>query len=250
MYVRTLWCDYRDKLAESGLAVTAVRHPLIGNPAGAMVGDQVIPAETLRHTSTGLAIRDLLTRVPDAVMVEIGGGFGGQAFQVLSLCRDAGAPVRQYLDFDIPEVLFVASYFLMTALPAERFRLYGEGDVVTGGGDYTIGLFPHYAIAELPASSADLVFNSNSFSEMDESSSRAYLAAIDRVSRRYFMHINHEVRLQFQQPDGTLSRNAIGSELVPDPASFTRVYKKPRFHGRPEDSVYPAFEYLYERALP
>lgn len=247
MYVRTLWCDYRDKLRDLGFDLSRMAYPPVGNPAGIRVNDSVVSIETLRHAYEGCAIAQLLSDVPGAVVLEIGGGFGGQAFQTIEQCRGSGAPVARYLDFDIPEVLLVAGYFLMMAFPGLEFRLYGEGPVSARDGErFDVGLFPHFAIDRVEPLSVDLLYNSNSFAEMDESVSRHYLEVVNRVCRRYFMHCNHETRLVFRGPDGTVSRNALGSELVPD-ASFKRIYKVPRVFGRPEDRDFKAFSYLYER---
>jgi hypothetical protein len=82
---------------------------------------------------------------------------------------------------------------------------------------------------------------------MDRASTLAYLGVIERACRKYFSHINHETRLRHRGPDGTMCVNVIGSELLPDPHRFRRIFKKPRVFCLPEDRPHPAFEYLYER---
>jgi hypothetical protein len=111
---------------------------------------------------------------------------------------------------------------------------------------FDVGLFPHFAVDRLPDASVDLVLNTHSFSEMDESASRHYLGVVNRACRRYFMHVNHERRMEFRQPDGTRSRNALGSELVPDPRAFKRIHRYPSTFGRPEDRPFRLHAYLYE----
>ena len=248
MYVKSVWCDYRDKLVDVGGDIADIRHPMIGNPAGIPVNGSVLPIETLRHAYNACSIAALLEDVPEPVITEIGGGFGGQALQTIDRLEKVGNPASKYLDFDIPEVLFVASYFLLTSLPERRFRLFGEGEISPNAkGDFDIGLFPHFTIAELSDLSVDLAFNSHSFSEMDAPTSNEYLRILDRICARYLLHINHEVRLTVDQPDGSRSENNIGSELVPDPKIFKRIYKRPRVYGRPEDRAFKSFAYLYER---
>ena len=95
--------------------------------------------------------------------------------------------------------------------------------------------------------SVDLFHNSCSFSEMDSASARGYLTIIERTCRRYFSHINHEVRFKIRNSDGSTSVNIIGSEMIPNPVLFKRIFKKPRVFCLPEDRPFPAFEYLYER---
>lgn len=248
IYAKTVWCDYRDKLIEIGGDVNDIEHPMVGNPAGIPVNGSVIPTETLRHAYNAYSIADLLVDVERPVVVEIGGGFGGQAFQTVDRLRKVSNPISKYLNFDIPEVLFIASYFLMKSLPELRFRLYGEGRVSTDAEEeFDIGLFPYFSIGELSDRSVDLAFNSHSFSEMDGSTSSAYLRILNRICSRYFMHINHETRLTFEQTDGSKSENKLGSELVPDMSVFKRIYKRPRVYGRPEDRPFKSFAYLYER---
>jgi len=186
-----------------------------------------------------------LKDTPGAVIAEIGGGIGAQAYQVLQ--SPAASPAK-YLLFDIPEMAAVSSYFLLSALPEKRIRLFGEGPVSTAAGaDYDVAVLPHFAIVELAADSVDLFHNSCSFSEMDRASTRACLQVIERACRRYFSHINHEVRLRYCYRDGSTSENLIGSEVVPDPQRFRRIFQKPRVFCLPEDRPYPTYEYLYER---
>ena len=245
-YIKTVWCDYRDKLSDAGFDLSKLVHPDIGNPAGLSMNGTVIPIETLRHAYNGFAISNLLRDVSDPTVVEIGGGFGGQAFQTIHQMRTHDRPVGKYFDFDIPEVLIPASYFLLKAFPDLQIRLFGE-DPDGVSGKFDVGIFPHFTIDHLTDLSVDLVFNSNSFSEMDDVASEHYLAVIGRTCKRYFMHVNHEERLIFSYPDGSSSRNLVGSELVPDPEKFKRIYKRPRIFQRPEDRPFKSFVYLYER---
>ncbi|MHC4070779.1 MAG: putative sugar O-methyltransferase [Planctomycetota bacterium] len=244
IYVKTVWCDYRDKLIDSGFDLSQISCPVVGNPAGIPLNGSTIQIETLRHAYNAFGIRNLLKNIELPVVVEIGGGFGGQAYQTVVQCRQSGLPVGKYLDFDIPEVQIVASYFLLKAFPEEKVCLFGEGEL---SDSFTIGVFPHFAIDNLPNSSADLVFNSHSFSEMDSESALHYLSVVNRVCRKYFMHINHEVPLRFLQPDGSISTNVVSSKMTPSPDHFSRVYKRPRPLERPEDKFFKSFAYLYER---
>lgn len=249
-YVKTVWCDYRNKLIDAGFDLTKLTHPNIGNPAGFHVGGKVIPIEALRHAYNGLVITNLLRDIINPVIVEIGGGFGGQAFQTIYQLRENNNKIGKYFDFDIPEVQIVVSYFLLRAFPELKIRLYGEGAISTAETEaFEIGIFPHFTIDRLADSSTDLVFNTNSFAEMDETASNHYIAVTNRICRHYFLHVNHEIRFVFSYPDGSESRNALGSELVPDKTKFKRLYKRPRLFQRPEDKPFKSFAYLYERII-
>jgi len=246
-YIKSVWCEYRDKLLDIDADLSKISHPQIGNPAGIKLNEQVMPIETFRHAYNAHSIAGLLENVAQPTIMEIGGGFGGQAYQTIERLRQTGNPSSEYLNFDIPEVMFVCSYFLLKALPEARIRLYGEGDISAGTKEFDIGLFPHFTMDSVPNLAVDLVFNSHSFSEMDAKTSSHYLSIINRVCRRYFLHINHEFRLNFKYSDGTTSCNNLGSEMIPDKRHFKRIYKRPRVYGKPEDKPFKSFAYLYER---
>ena len=244
-YVKYLWSDYRDKLVSLDHDIQKVAFPAVGNPSGVFLNGNILPIETLRHAYHAVEMNQLLRNVPKANIVEIGAGFGGQAWQAMQI---AGDRVSKYVIFDIPEVAAISSYFLLSALPEKKIRLFGEGNVsVDISESFDLAIFPHFAIAQLPDSSVDLFYNSCSFSEMDGASAREYLSVVERSCRRYFLHDNHDTVLKFINPDGSTSLNVIGSKLLPDAKLFKRVFKKPRVHNRPEDRPFVQFEYLYER---
>lgn len=247
LYLRTVWCEYRDKLLSYGFAPEQIRAPLIGNPFGVRFNGDVLTINTLRHLHHAAEMRDWLSDIPQATVVEIGGGFGGQAYQTIRL---ASPGIAKYVIFDIPEAAAIASYYLMAALPNHRIRLFGEGTVsVAADEPYDVAVFPHFAIGQLAADSVDLFHNACSFAEMDSASSLEYLRIIERTCRRYFSHINHETNFTFLDSDGATSRNVIGSKLIPDTAKFKRVFKKPRVFFLPEDELerFVSYEYLYEQ---
>ena len=241
-YVRVVWSRYRRLYHTLASPAEAVDYPLVGNPVGIPVKHQVIPIHTFRYAYHALEMRHWLRDVPNAVVAEIGSGVGEQAYQLM---RRTDTTVSKYVMFDIPEVASVCSYFLLSAFPDKRIRLFGEGPVSTEPcEDYDLAVFPHFESIRLADRSIDLFHNACSFSEMDSRSATAYLGIIERASRRYFSHINHDVRLRYQTRSST---NVLGSELVPDPTRFKLVFKKPRLFCLPEDRPLPAYEYLYEK---
>ena len=212
---------------------------------GVASNGSAVSIETLRHAYHAVEMCNLLGNVNAPVVVEIGGGLGGQAYQAIQRCGDK---ISKYAIFDIPEVATISSYFLLSAFPEKRVQLFGEGPVsVAPGVTYDLAVFPHFAISQLADSSVDLFYNSCSFSGMDGVCSREYLATIERAGRKYFLHDNHDTVFEFKNADGSISVNVIGSKLVPDSTSFKRIFKKPRVHGLPEDRSFVHFEYLYER---
>jgi putative sugar O-methyltransferase len=243
-YVCAVWSAYRDRLLAKGRTLSRIQHPMIGNPAGVPFDGTILQIDTLRHAYNAATITELLTGAANPTIVEIGGGFGGQAHQLLSSEFHPG----RYLLFDIPEVAAVCSFFLLTALPERRVCLYGEGAVsAVAGAEYDVGIFPHFAIAELEERSVDLVFNAHSFAEMNAATCLAYLDVVNHVCRRYFLHINHDTRLVTHEPDGTRSVNMPGSDTIPDEGRFRRVHQRPYPLTRPEDRPFRVVEHLFER---
>jgi putative sugar O-methyltransferase len=247
LYVKYVWSSYRDKLLTLDFDPHKICFPHVGNQTGVVLNGKVISIETLRHAYHAVEMCELLRDVPKAICVEIGAGLGGQAYQTVQMGSER---ISKYVLFDIPEVAALSSYFLLSAFPNKRVRLFGEGPVsVSSSQEYDIAVFPHYSIIQLSNSSVDLFYNSCSFSEMDGATSREYLSIIEGSCRKYFLHDNHDASLKFKCPDGSTSTNVIGSKLVPNPALFKRIFKKPRVHGLLEDRSFVHFEYLYEKIL-
>jgi len=243
-YIKYVWSSYRDKLLTLDFDLRKITFPMVGNPTGVLFNDTVIPIDALRHIYHAVEMCNLLCDIPNAVILEIGGGLGGQAYQSIRLCNT----LSKYLVFDIPEVASISSYFLLSAFPQKHIRLFGEGPISTAStAEYDLAIFPHFAMPQLADLSVDLCYNSCSFSEMDSASSKEYLSVIERICRKYFLHDNHDMVLQFKQADGSASVNIIGSKLLPNPALFKRIFKKPRVHSLPEDKGVVQYEYLYER---
>ena len=72
----------------------------------------------------------------------------------------ASGNIAKYVCVDLPEVASLCTYFLLSAFPDRRIRLYGEGDVATGADEaYDIAVFPHFTTPMLADDSVDLFHN-------------------------------------------------------------------------------------------
>jgi putative sugar O-methyltransferase len=243
-YIQSVWAAHRDRLAATGFDLREVHAPFVGNPAGLRLNGEVITVDTFRHVHHAREMLDLVRDVERPTIVEIGGGDGGQAYQAVRL---AGTKRVRYLVFDLPEIAVVSAFLLLSSLPDKKVVLYGEpGADELAQGDFDVAVLPHFAAGRLPPRSVDVFFNSCSFGEMDSASSREYLRIAESACRGWFLHINHDTRFEYRSPDGSVSRNVLGSELVPD-QRFRRIYKKPRIFSLPEDRDAPSCEYLYRR---
>jgi len=224
-------------------------YPMLGNPAGLYYDGQVIPLEAIRYHYYATEILSLLLNVKNPIICEIGGGLGGQAYKVMSNFESDST----YILLDIPEMLIVSSYFLMAALPEKKFLLYGEDSFDSGKVDqYDIILMPNFILPQLGDMTVDLFFNSCSFSEMDRITVEKYLREIERICRRYFMHINHTAKFEWCV-DGKKYVNMPSTEIIPNQERYKKIYQHRRLFRRPEDEKFYSntksqhFVFLYER---
>ncbi|MGH9655430.1 MAG: putative sugar O-methyltransferase [Bryobacteraceae bacterium] len=163
-------------------SVDALRGPEIGAPFGAIVNDVFLrPGATDHHYYAHKMIDLLKSNNNFRVIAEIGGGFGGMAYYLI---RDH--PAVTYIDFDLPETIALAAYFLSKAFPHVQVTLYGEQPRNYGG----VFLMPAFALAEMPANSMDAVFSSHLFSDLAHSSLQEYMNRVVYTAPAYFLHVD------------------------------------------------------------
>ena len=244
------WLKYYDIYKNLVGNSPELSYALWGNPVGLYHNNQVIPIEAIRFHYYATEILSLLQNVEHPVISEIGGGLGGQAFKLLSNSNKK----MTYILFDIPEMLILASYFLMASFPEKKILLYEEDKLDSSSIEkYDIIIMPNFMLPYLDDKSVDLFFNANSFSEMVSTTVKEYLNQIERICKKYLMHINHDAKFKWSDEDGKEIGNMPGSQIIPDPEKFKRIYKHPRLFARVEDKVFYLsnraghFAYLYEK---
>ena len=123
------------------------------------------------------------------VAAEIGGGFGGFAYFLLSAMERC-----HYINFDLPEILLMEQYYLMSAFPKKKFLLYGEDQVEFRCAleSYDVILMPNFELPKLPDASVDFFINTGSLSEMEYDTIEGYIRQIARTCRLYFFHDNSD----------------------------------------------------------
>jgi hypothetical protein len=103
-----------------------------------------------------------------SVVCEIGGGWGGMAYQVKSVL-----PESTYVIIDLPEMFLLSATYLKAMFPEARLAYWG--DVVDWSS--TDFLFvPNTAIDQFRPAEVDLVLNSVSFQEMTTRQVEDYVA--------------------------------------------------------------------------
>ncbi len=188
-----------------------------GNPWGYMVQSTVVGGAAPRHDYYAAAVGRLLDGTSKPRVAEIGGGYGGFAFYLSRRVPDV-----TYLDFDLPEVVALASYYLLSTFPDGRTLLYGEGALTEEAmNDNDLILMPNFALADLPPLSVDGFVNSASMSEMHRETVDRYLTDIGRTARSFFLNDNSDTAQQV----GTTSE--VPSLSFTYPPGFAIVRERP-----------------------
>ncbi|MBI5623171.1 MAG: putative sugar O-methyltransferase [Elusimicrobia bacterium] len=198
-----------------------LRVPEIGDPWGLSIGGELVAPQAFRFHNHSRQISGILSGIGKPVWAEIGGGYGGTAFYYL---RNALEPGVTYVDFDLPETLAIAAYYLSRALPGRRIWLHDGAAPLTreSVSGFDVVLAPNYAIERLEDDAVDLFLNAFSFSEMPYPVLENYLRHVQRTTAGYFLQNNMD-------RSGVVNR---GFERVPcsrypiDPRRMKLLYKK------------------------
>jgi putative sugar O-methyltransferase len=192
-----IWKDlYNDSIDKVALNST------VGNPWGCIIEDHLVAPKAFRYYHNAQQIFQLLDIKNGNIVAEIGAGYGALATFLHRLSKKK----ITYLDFDLPETLILAAYYLLSNFPDKKIFLYGDEDLQESKlNEYDIILLPNYYIDKLPAKSIDVFFNSFSLSEMSKSANEHYINQISRLTKGYFLHNNMDRA-------GVVNR---GSERIP-----------------------------------
>ncbi len=160
--------------------------PKHGNQIGAFIDNKFV---VIGSFSNHIYAENLLNYLTDKknVILELGGGYGKFAYYILKKTKNFS-----YIDFDIPETLTLASYYLSKCFPDKKNFFYGEdefNDKVKN--DFDLIFLPPWEMEKLDTNSVNLAINKNSLGEMDPESAKNYLKHIHRTSK-YFFSMNHE----------------------------------------------------------
>jgi putative sugar O-methyltransferase len=216
-------------------ALADLKPPDIGNPYGVVVDGIFVRAGSEDQHYCAHRIIDLLGSSEAPVVAEIGGGFGGMAYYLIRDC-----PSVTYLNFDLPETIALASYYLLSAFPDAKATLYGEAEL----GAETLRssriiLMPGFAMPQMPASSVEVAFNSRILSDLSRESLHHYLPEIVRTTRGHLLHLN--------RTEGSLAADAWFATNAP----YFKLVEKRLSEWNNARTLRPnEMEYLYERRSP
>jgi len=234
-----LWTHYYS----GGKDVASLRRPVIGNLAGAYVDGVLVTVDSFFGEIYGGLLAQLL-RQPRPVVAELGGGCGRLAYYTVRNLGDFC-----YLDFDLPETLCLAAYYLMLAFPQKRALLYGEEEYSPAlHQKYDFIFLPSYEIAKIGSGTVELFVNETSLGEMTREAISNYLRYITQATT-YFFHINRDRRRNIFADHET---SLLGHEYPVPSDRFTLLFRYPDlkhlvFYGGRVDFNSDAFIYLYEK---
>jgi len=154
--------------------------PEIGNPFGLSLDGTLVRAGTESQHYSAHRIIELLSPQNRAI-VEIGGGFGSMAYYLL---RDR--PGTTYVNFDVPESIALASYYLLKSFPDREFLLYGE-EPLDSLARFSFVLMPVFELPNMPTKSADLTFSAHTLSSLTRAAMAEYLDEINRTTNKYLL---------------------------------------------------------------
>ncbi|MBF0523734.1 MAG: putative sugar O-methyltransferase [Deltaproteobacteria bacterium] len=197
--------------------ITEVGLPPIGNPYGLKIAEAIVHENSFcNHYRAVLATRLIGTK-ERPVTAEIGGGVGLFGYYLLKR-----HPNMVYLDFDLPENLMIASYYLSMAFPQKRILYYSGNDIKLDQdtlAGYDIILMPNFMLPRLADLTVDFFLNTISFSEMEYDTIAEYLSQIGRTCREYFYHEN--------LADFNFGYKNFPAEFFPVPKEFQEIMTAP-----------------------
>ena len=223
--------------------VSSLTYPTHGNQSGAYIDKTFVGVGSFGNEIYGSLLSGLLDDVDRPVVADLGAGYGKLAFFTLRDMSDSC-----FIDFDLPETLCLAAYYLMKSWPNKKTLLYGEEEYSEKShSEYEMIFMPSYEIENIGQNSIDLFMNKNSLGEMTRKAAINYVHHIAN-STRYFFHMNHDI---FPNVFSDSSPGLLGYEYPVPKDKFKLLFRYPDVghmisQGK-VDYYMDIFLYLYER---
>jgi hypothetical protein len=223
--------------------ISSLTYPTHGNQSGAYIDNVFVGVGSTYNEVYGSILSGWLDDIERPVVADLGAGYGKLAYFTLRNISDSC-----FIDFDLPETLCLAAYYLMKSWPNKKVLLYGEEKYSDKShNQYDLIFMPSYEIERVGNNSIDLFMNKNSLGEMTKEAVTNYVNHIVK-STRYFFHMNHEFTPN-SYSDGSLG--LLGSEYPVPNDRFKLLLRYPEmghiFNLGKVDYSSDIFLYLYER---
>ncbi len=230
-------------LTDNRKPFSVLTYPTHGNQAGAYIDGLFVGCGSFFNEIYGEILSGIVCDKKRPVVVDLGAGYGKLAYFTLRDVKNF-----TFIDFDLPEPLCLAAYYLMKTWPDKKALLYGEQDYSPQSHDeYDLIFMPAFEVEKLGERTVDLVINKNSLGEMTSEAVENYVHYIAKATE-YFFHMNHE-----HQPcvydDGT--RGLLCHQFPVPMDNFKLLFRYPDighmlFRGGVDWNM-DIFVYLYER---
>ena len=224
-------------------SISSLTYPTHGNQSGAYIDKTFVGADSFFNEIYGSILGGLTDDIERPVVGELGAGYGKLAYFTL---RDRKESC--FIDFDLPETLCLAAYYLMKSWPNKKVLLYGEQKYsIESHNQYDLIFMPCYEIPKTEKGSVDLFINKNSLGEMTKEAVINYINHIAN-SAKYFFHMNHDI---YPAMYAANNRGLLGYEYPVPIDQFKLLFRYPDighmlFLGGIDYSM-DIFLYLYER---
>ena len=230
--------------------LSSLSYPRFGNQMGAYIknefGDKTfVGAGSFFNEIYGSILASLIDDFERPVVADLGAGYGKLAYFTLRDIKDFC-----FIDFDLPEILCLAAYYLMKVWPDKKVLLYGEEDFSKNSfNKYDMIFMPSFMIDKLKPKTIDLFLNKNSLGEMNPEAVDNFMKYIN-LSTEYFFHMNHDIFPNIYK-DGKKGR--LGYEYPVDIRDFKLIMRYPdighMLYNGSFDRYMDIFFYLYQRRL-
>lgn len=220
-----------------------LNYPTHGNQAGCYIDKAFVGVGSFFNDIYGSMLAELIKDADRPVVAELGAGYGKMAYFTL---RDSAN--FSFIDFDLPETLCLAAYYLMKTWPNKPALLFGEELYSPDShSQYDLIFMPSFEIEQLGVDTVDLFINKNSLGEMTRDAANNFVNRIADASKLFF-HMNIENNANLYS-DGTFG--PLGSDYPVPKDEFRLLFRYPDIgHLLAQgylDFRQDIFMYLYER---
>ena len=224
--------------------ISELSYPKFGNQLGAEIENTFIGPGSFFNEVYGSLLDEITSDKKRPIIADLGAGYGKLAYFILRKKQNFC-----FIDFDIPEVLTLASFYLMKTFPKKKVLLYGEDEFNKEAlRKYDLIFMPPWEIKKTEEDSIDLFINKNSLGEMTKEAAEANVFYICKASQ-YFFHMNHE-HYRNHYSDGSKS---ILNEEYPISKKMKLLFRYPDlghlFYQGWLDYGMDIFLYLYEKRI-
>lgn len=193
--------------------------PEFGNQLGAYIDGNFVTIGSFFNQIISKILLEHIKHKSKPIICDLGGGYGKLGYFLIKNFEDSC-----FIDFDIPEVLVLAAYYLMSSFPNKKTLLFGEKEFEKKDiENFDLIFMPSVEITKMGENSVDLFVNKNSLGEMRSDTAKFYIEKINYCSKIFF-HMNHNrIRNVFDNKDKSL----ISSEYPIDMKKFDLVFDYP-----------------------